>query len=38
MRRNETNKGCEKEEYTYTLYREGGPLAERLPREQVCGR
>jgi len=26
-------KGCEKEEYTYTLYREGYPSAERYLKE-----
>jgi len=37
-KRNVIKKGCEKEEYTYTLYREGYPLAERYLKEQVCGR
>ena len=31
-------KGCEKEEYTYTLEREGHPPAERCLQDKVCGR
>jgi len=33
-----TEKGCEKEEYAYSLYREGSPVAERFPKEQICRR
>lgn len=31
---NVVEKGCEKEEYTYALYREGYPPAERYPKER----